>query len=428
MAFYYLGIRIYSFLIFLFSKFNAKAKRFLNGRKNWEQNYSASFHAITQPVLWMHCASVGEFEQGRVLLENLGTLKKDYFVLLTFFSPSGYELRKNYEYADCIQFLPLDHLGAASRFLAIVKPTIAIFVKYEIWLGYFSELKKQGIATYLICAKFRINQVYFRWYAGVYKRALGHIDHIFVQTNQDGEILSQNNLHNYSVAGDLRFERVLAVKAKPYENKIIANFIQQKASILIAGSTWSADEQLLITFLKKAKHLNLNFQLIIAPHEIDASHLNRLTSLIEHQNLSFQLYSGYQARPNQAHDVLIIDHIGELSKIYRYSHFNYVGGGFGKGIHNILEPAVYGNPIFFGPNYEKFAEAHLLIENTCAFSIENVESLVQIMIKIGKAPQQLEDIKAKLSLIFEQNKLSLEIIKSGIFQKNNSINIYKSSN
>ncbi len=423
MALYYLGIRIYYTLILLYSLFNPKAKRFINGRKNWEKKYQDHFQKLEKPVLWMHCASVGEFEQGRVLLENLGHLKSDYFILLTFFSPSGYELRQNYAYADSVQYLPLDLPGTAQRFIAIVKPKLALFVKYEIWLGYFSALKKQGIATYLICAKFRADQIYFKWYAKIYKTALANIDLIFVQTTSDAVILNRYDLDNFTVSGDLRYERVLSIQALPYQNQIIENFIQSDHLILMAGSTWWPDENLLIDYLKKSKAEHQAVQLIIAPHEIEASHLNKLCMHIQSQSFTYQLYSQVKMDEKIPNDILIIDSIGELSKLYRYGHISYVGGGFGKGIHNVLEPAVYGSPVFFGPKHEKFAEALLLKENKCAFSIETSEALFQNIKNLTQQTQHLEVIKNKLSQIFEQNKHSLKIIKTTIFEKKDSLNI-----
>jgi 3-deoxy-D-manno-octulosonic-acid transferase len=427
MALYFFGIRIYSFIIRFFSLFNEKAKLFIHGRKNWEENYLTVFQSADRPVLWMHCASVGEFEQGRVLLEKLDSIKQNYFVLLTFFSPSGFELRKNYSFADKVLYLPLDINNNAKKFIAIVKPSIAIFVKYEIWLGYFQELKKQQIPTYLICAKFRIDQVYFKWYGNVYKSALQNIDQIFVQTEEDADILNKNGVSNYTLSGDLRYERVLEIKNTLFENESLSHFVKKDALTLIAGSTWGVDEVVLLKCLHQLDKKNIATQLIIAPHEIGVKQLNKLKFLLGLMNQKFQLLSTYDAH-QQDTKVLIIDSIGSLSKIYRYADMAYVGGGLGKGIHNTLEPAVYGIPVFFGPKNKKFAEAKWLKENDCGFEVQNDMGLLDQIIKLYQDKTALNSISEKLNQLFAKNKNSSEIIKSGIFKNGNQTKIFKISN
>jgi 3-deoxy-D-manno-octulosonic-acid transferase len=427
MALYFFGIWIYNILIRFFSLFNEKAKLFIQGRKNWEENYLAIFKSTEKSVLWMHCASVGEFEQGRVLIEKLGDIKQNYFVLLTFFSPSGYELRKNYSFADKVFYLPLDINNNAQKFISIVKPSIAIFVKYEIWLGYFQALKKQQIPTYLICAKFRIDQVYFKWYGKVYKSALQNIDQIFIQTEEDADILNKNSVSNYTLSGDLRYERVLEIKNTSFENESLSHFVKKEVLTIIAGSTWGVDEVVLLKCLHQLDEKNIAAQLIIAPHEIGIKQLNKLKFILELLNKKFQLLSTYDMNQHDA-KVLIIDSIGSLSKIYRYADMAYVGGGMGKGIHNTLEPAVYGIPVFFGPKNKKFAEAQWLKENECGFEVQNDEALLSQILKLHKDKTVLKSISEKLNQLFVKNKNSSEIIKAGILKNGNPTKIFKINN
>jgi 3-deoxy-D-manno-octulosonic-acid transferase len=427
MALYFFGIQIYNIFIQLFSLFNEKARLFIQGRKNWEESYLAVFKSVKQPVLWMHCASVGEFEQGRVLLEKLDNIKQNYFVLLTFFSPSGYELRKTYTFADKVLYLPLDINNNAKKFIAIVKPSIAIFVKYEIWLGYFQALKKQQIPSYLICAKFRIDQIYFKWYGKVYKSTLQNIDQIFIQTEEDAEILNKNGVSNYTISGDLRYERVLEIKNTSFKNENLLHFVKKDKLTIIAGSTWGIDEVLLLKCLHQLDEKNIACQLIVAPHEIGIKQLNQLKRTLELLNKKFQLLSTYNIN-QQDTQVLIIDSIGSLSKLYRYADMAYVGGGFGKGIHNTLEPAVYGTPVFFGPKNKKFAEAQWLKKNGCGFEIENDKMLYSQIVKLYQDQNTLKSISEKLHLLFAKNKNSSEIIKSGIFKNGNPTKIFKISN
>ncbi len=416
MVLYYLGIRVYYTFILLWSIFNEKAKRFVQGRKDWQITYRTVFKSIEKPVLWMHCASVGEFEQGRVLLEKLDDKRNDYFILLTFFSPSGYDLRKDYNYADKVLYLPIDIKGNAAIFLSIVKPSLALFVKYEIWLGYFNALHQQGIPTYLICAKFRANQIYFSKYGGIYKRALQNLTQIFIQTQEDEGILRQNSIQNYTVSGDLRYERVLEIKDTPFEHPVFNHFVNKEALTIIAGSTWGADEVVLVKCLKSLLENMVNSQLIIAPHEINEKHIKKLVFMLDLLNFKYQLLSQYDSQIAEA-QVLIVDSIGLLSKIYRYADMAYVGGGFGKGIHNTLEPAVYGMPVFFGPENKKFAEAQWLKTNTCGFEIENDQTMVSTILKLNSDKMALKLIKEKLNSLFIANKNSSELIKKGLFEK-----------
>jgi 3-deoxy-D-manno-octulosonic-acid transferase len=416
MVLYYLGIRIYYKFILLWSIFNEKAKRFVKGRKDWQSTYQTVFKSVEKPVLWMHCASVGEFEQGRVLLEKLEDKKNEYFVLLTFFSPSGYELRKNYSYADIVLYLPIDIKGNAAVFLSIVKPSLALFVKYEIWLGYFNTLHQQAIPTYLICAKFRVNQIYFSKYGGIYKKALQNLTQIFIQTQEDESILRQNNIQNYTISGDLRYERVLEIKDTAFEHPVLNHFVNKDALTIIAGSTWGVDELVVLKCLKSLQENAINTQLIIAPHEVNEKHLKKILFLLGLLNFKHQLLSQYDLQITET-QVLIVDSVGLLSKIYRYADMAYVGGGFGKGIHNTLEPAVYGIPVFFGPKNKKFAEAQWLKANTCGFEIENDPTMVSIILKLNSDKMVLKLIKEKLNSLFFANKNSSELIKKGIFKK-----------
>lgn len=365
---YSIAISMYAVAIRVAALFNEKAKLFVAGRKNWEQNLKLKIDP-TAKYIWVHCASLGEFEQGRPLIEAIKEQFAEYKIVLTFFSPSGYEIRKNYALADVVAYLPLDTKRNARTFISLVKPEKVFFVKYEYWNNYITELHKRKIPLYLVSAIFRKEQPFFsltpwgKWYL----RMLFKVEHLFVQTKVSGELLESVGVKNYTVSGDTRFDRVAAIAAGAKEIPLVEKF-KGSALLVVAGSTWKPDEELLATFINQSSGIKY----IIAPHEVSAANVNRIKQSITKPVIE---YSKVQESEIDNFDVIIIDSIGLLSSLYRYGNVAYIGGGFGVGIHNILEAATFGLPVIFGPNYKKFKEAVELIAEGGAFTINSQTSL-----------------------------------------------------
>jgi len=320
--------------------------------------------------IWFHAASLGEFEQGRPLIEKIRQEKPEYKILLTFFSPSGCEVRKNYAGADIVCYLPFDHYWNAGKFLRIVKPAMAIFIKYEFWMNYLNQLKKLHIPTYIISAVFRPKQIFFRWYAYRYRKVLNNFNWFFVQDRQSLELLKKFNYQNVSITGDTRFDRVYEIAGQRKELPVVEKFLNQtgsgKSPVFVAGSTWLNDEAIILPYFNRHPEIKL----IIAPHEVNEQRIEALKSSLTRPAVRYS-----QANENTVGSAgcLIIDCIGLLSSIYRYGDLAYIGGGFGKGIHNVLEAAVYGIPVMFGTNYHKFKEAKELIACRGAITVTNEE-------------------------------------------------------
>jgi 3-deoxy-D-manno-octulosonic-acid transferase len=375
--FYSLGLKLYYLLIFLVSSFNRKARLWIRGRKG-------IFDKIKKQVkpgnnlLWFHASSLGEFEQGRPLIEAFKNRNKSVKILLTFFSPSGYENRKNYKTADYIFYLPPDTKKNACKFVKSVNPSKAFFIKYEFWYHYLNQLHINKIPVYLVSANFRQNQVFFKWYGGWFRNILNKFTHIFVQNKKSEHLLKQIGLNNVTVSGDTRFDRVaeIARQAKKIE---IAEKFKQDSLVIIGGSTWTKDEEILVEFINTS---SLNIKYIIAPHEIHESNIQRIIKSINKPVIRFSSANTGNVIDYQ---VLIIDNIGLLSSLYRYADIAYIGGGFGVGIHNILEAATFGLPVVFGPNYGKFQEAVDLVESGGAFPVNSFGSLrIQFENLLGK--------------------------------------------
>jgi 3-deoxy-D-manno-octulosonic-acid transferase len=348
--------------------FNTKAKKWVTGRRHIFENLEVAV-AGNKNIIWMHCASLGEFEQGRPLLEKLKSQYPDYKFLLTFFSPSGYEIRKNYQGADWIFYLPMDGARNAKRFLEIVNPSLVIFVKYEFWYYYLKKIKYRNIPLLLVSALFWKEMSFFKWYGALQRKMLSRFDHLFVQDETSKKLVDEIGLGNItSISGDTRFDRVIDIAEKAEPVAAIEQFTGINP-VIIAGSTWPEDE----IILKQAMNAidNPSLKLIIAPHEISEKHLAAIKELFPSsirlsQNLQFEI-SNFKLQ------ILIIDNIGLLSRLYKYATITYIGGGFGKGIHNTLEAAVYGKPVVFGPVFHKFKEAADLIQKGGAFSTDSAE-------------------------------------------------------
>ncbi|MEN8117628.1 MAG: glycosyltransferase N-terminal domain-containing protein [Bacteroidota bacterium] len=365
---YNIGIFLYSLLIKLAALFNEKARLFSRGRKNWKIALQQKIETDAR-YLWFHCASLGEFEQGRPVIEEIKKQFPEYKIALTFFSPSGYEIRKNYDGADIVDYLPLDTKSNAKSFIDILKPEKVFFIKYEFWYNYITELNKREIPLYIISAIFRENQSFFnntpwgKWY----RKILKGFAHFFIQNEKSGELLQSIGLTNFTISGDTRFDRVAAIANGVKQFPIVKKF-KGEQPLIIAGSTWKPDEELLAEFINKSQGVKF----IIAPHEVSSTNINRIHQLLKKPVISF---SKVQNSDITRFDVLIIDSIGILSSLYQYGNIAYIGGGFGVGIHNILEAATFGMPILFGPNFNKFKEAVDLVSENGAISIENYNQL-----------------------------------------------------
>jgi 3-deoxy-D-manno-octulosonic-acid transferase len=364
---YCILIRLYYFSIVLVSPFNVKAKLWLTGRKNIFERLMSEIQ--NQPnIIWFHCASLGEFEQGRPVIEEYKLQNPDQKILLTFFSPSGYEIRKNYKGADWVFYLPLDILKNVKQFLEIVQPKKVVFVKYEFWYNYLKSIYKKNIPVYLISAIFRKEQLFFKWYGGWYRKVLSYFSHIFVQNEDSLTLLKSIHVANVSIAGDTRFDRVYNIAN---QNKDIseAKMFVENSKVLIAGSTWPLDEEILIPYINNSA---IDLKFIIAQHEISEKGLARLEKNLKISAVRFSKANNVDLLNAR---VLIIDSIGMLSLLYKYGNIAYIGGGFGNGIHNILEAAVFGLPVLFGPNHTKFSEATELLSLKGAFSVITYEEL-----------------------------------------------------
>lgn len=367
---YNLVISIAGFFLKIIALFSPKIKLFVEGRKNvftiLEEKIKPS-----DKTIWFHSASLGEYEQGLPVIEKIKEKYPSHKIIVTFFSPSGYEVRKNNTVADVTVYLPLDTKKNAKRFLKLVHPELVFFIKYEFWLNYLKELKTNKTPVYLISGIFRDSQMFFKWYGGFYRKALETFTYFFVQNQSSKEKIEAIGFHNVIVSGDTRFDRVNAILERDNSLDFIENFKNNQTTIII-GSSWPKDEALLINYINQASE---NIKFIIAPHNIKADQIQNLKSQITKSTL---LFSEKEDKNPTDYNIFIIDIVGLLTKIYSYGTIAYVGGGFGNpGIHNILEPAVFGIPIVIGPNYSNFAEATQLVNLGGCMVISGQEELKQ---------------------------------------------------
>jgi 3-deoxy-D-manno-octulosonic-acid transferase len=375
--FYNIFRLVYFGSIKLASRWNAKAKLWVDGRKNWQVVLEQKFNpSKNEKILWVHCASLGEFEQGRTIIEKIKSQYPNSKVVLTFFSPSGLEVKREYKAADVVMYLPEDSKANADSFLNIVQPSLAIFVKYEFWNSYLTELHKRNIETILISGIFRNTQPFFQWWGGFYRNMLQYFSHLFVQNQNSAHLLAAVNItNNVTVCGDTRFDRVIELKEQWQPVAAIEPFIQTNKKILVAGSTWKEDEELIALWFER--HQN-EWQLIIAPHEVDKLHIDLLTKHFNKSILFSDLTS--QNSESETFNCIIINSIGHLSRLYKYASACYVGGGFTKdGIHNTLEAAVYNKPVITGPNIRKYQEAIALKEAGGLLTVHNSDELETII-------------------------------------------------
>ena len=370
---YNLIVLFASQILKLLALFSPKMKLFVDGRKAVFQTLKDKIHPEDK-VFWFHAASLGEYEQGLPVIEKVKTQFPHHKIVITFFSPSGYEVRKNNTIADVTVYLPLDSKANAKEFLDLIHPEKVFFIKYEFWPNYLHELKQRNISTYLISGIFRENQVFFKWYGGFYRNALKSFNYFFVQNEKSKVLLQSIGFTNVRVSGDTRFDRVVAILEKDNTLDFIEQFKNNQTTIVI-GSSWPKDEELLVNFINQAAD---NVKFIIAPHNIKAEQIQNLQQSITKKAILFSEYNEWTSRDLslREYNVFIIDTIGILTKIYSYADIAYVGGGFGNpGVHNILEPATFGIPIVIGPNYSHFAEATALVGLEGCISIKNQSEL-----------------------------------------------------
>lgn len=366
MLLYNFCVAVYARLIALASLWNPKAKLWTTGRKNVFERMARAI-SPSDRIVWIHVASLGEFEQGRPLMEQIRKQYPEFKILLTFFSPSGYEVRKDYKGADYIFYMPIDTPRNVGRFLDIAHPEIAVFVKYEFWLNYLRQLKARGTRTYVISSIFRRNSIFFRSYGFLWRQALDAFDRIFVQNEESRELLHGIGFDNVIVAGDTRFDRVAAIAEAVKRIDAIETF-KGDAPLFIAGSTWRPDEEILMELIAD----NPRIKFVIAPHEMDEARINRIMTQTCGRAVR---YTRCDAQSLARSQVLILDTVGILASVYRYASWAYIGGGFGVGIHNTLEAATFALPIAFGPNYAKFKEARDMVALGAATKVESAEEL-----------------------------------------------------
>ena len=367
MFLYNFCVAVYARLIALASLWNDKAKKWTVGRKGIFDRMARTI-SPSDRIVWIHVASLGEFEQGRPVMEQIKANYPHYKILLTFFSPSGYEVRKNYKGADYIFYMPIDTPRNVRRFLDLAHPEIAIFVKYEFWINYLTQLKRRGTRTFVISAIFRRNSIFFRSYGFLWRQALDSFDQIFVQNEESRHLLHDIGFDNVVVAGDTRFDRVAAIAEGVKRIDIVERFKADKP-LFVAGSTWRPDEDILLPLIND----NPEIKFVIVPHEMDECRINRI--IAETQGGAVRYTHCNDATPVDRYQVLVLDTVGMLSSVYRYASWAYIGGGFGTGIHNTLEAAIFALPIAFGPNYSKFKEARDMVALGAATKVETVTDL-----------------------------------------------------
>ena len=402
---YNIIIYLYLFGVAIYSLFNKKVRKMWRGER-------AAIGLLREKVVsdaqyvWFHAASLGEFEQGRPLMEQMRREHPEFKILLTFFSPSGYEVRKNYEGADIICYLPLDTPFNARRFLRTIRPVMAFFIKYEFWYNYLHILKHRNVPVYSVSSIFRPGQIFFRWYGRQYSRVLKCFTHFFVQNEVSRELLHSIGIDQVTISGDTRFDRVLQIRDAAKELPLVEAF-KDDHNVFVAGSSWPPDEDIFIRYFNE----HLNWKLVIAPHVIDEDHLQQIISKLNRKVVRYTQATESEAREA---DVLIIDCFGLLSSIYRYGEVAYVGGGFGVGIHNVLEAAVWGVPVIFGPNNQRFQEAQGLLASEGGFQIKDYDTFCQLMDRFDTDKAYLQTTGKKAGSFVAQHAGATATILKGI--------------
>jgi len=401
-----IAVRLYSVAVFLASPFNGKARLWIDGRKRLLQRLAEAVDGDDHPV-WIHSASLGEYEQARPIIEKIRKERPDTKILATFFSPSGYEIRKNDPLPDYVFYIPIDTVRNARRFLRIVRPSMAIFIKYEFWYNYIIELTASRIPFYYVSAIFRPNQYFFKPYGRWFVNRLRGASRIFVQNDESAQLLTGVGIRQVEVCGDTRFDRVAAIAQQSAPVEMAENFKKQ-SKLIVAGSTWGPDEALLAQLLPKLD----GYKLIVAPHEISRKE-EVMRTFSDFKTIA---YSELQNQELGGYDVLVVDTIGLLSKLYKYSTLSYVGGAFKTGLHNILEAAVYGVPLFFGPQYSRFNEAVMLVQKGGAFPVNNAGEMWQVVQQFEDDPEAYARVCAVCREYVAANVGACERINQQIFE------------
>lgn len=385
------------------ARFNPKIKLFVNGRKETFSILKNALHK-NDKVIWVHVASLGEFEQGLPVIEKLKKEYPSFKFLVTFFSPSGFEVKKNTTIADIVVYLPMDTYANAKQFIALVNPKLSIFVKYEIWPNYLKVLKDKQISTLLISAAFRKDQVYFKWYGQIMRKALGTFSLFFVQNQKSVQLLESIGLKNSTVSGDTRFDRVSEILERD-NNLTFMELFKGRQNCLVAGSSWPEDEEVLVDYINTStKHIKY----VLAPHNIKEDHIESLKKSISKKTL---LYSQIEDEKLTHFDVLIVDTIGLLTKIYSYADIAYVGGGFSTGLHNTLEPAVFGIPVIIGPNFDGFNEAEVMVRKKGIKVVGNKDEFKTVLNEFLDNPEHLRATGLINSIFVNENKgASIQIL------------------
>lgn len=411
---YNLIVVLADFILKIVALFNNKIRFFVDGRKPVFKILSNKIKAYDKTI-WFHAASLGEYEQGLPVMERMKSRFPNHLIVLTFFSPSGYEIRKNNTIADVTVYLPLDTQSNVNQFLKLVRPDMVFFIKYEYWPNYLNALQKKEIPTYLISGIFREKQVFFKWYGGFYRKALEAFEHFFVQNSSSKELLVQLGKTNVTVSGDTRFDRVTSILNQNNELDFIEEFKNNSLTVVV-GSSWPKDESLLVNYINTAN----NVKFIIAPHNINKDQIANLKNQISKKTILFSSLNLNEIGSSKLadYDVFVIDTIGILTKIYSYAELVYVGGGFGNpGVHNILEPATFGVPIIIGPNYSHFAEATALVKMEGCISIANQEELNEAMDQLIQNTAVRIEKGHICSTFVEMNKNATTTILNYIIQK-----------
>lgn len=413
---YSLAIYIYMFCVNLVAIFNRKAQLLMVGHS---KTYDILRRSINEGdnVIWFHAASLGEFEQGRPLIEKIRENHPEHKILLTFFSPSGYEVRKDYKGADVICYLPFDTKLNARKFMRIAKPKMAFFIKYEFWQNYLSELHRRGVPTYSVASIFRPNQIFFRWYGHKYRNVLRTFAHLFVQNQESVDLLKTLGITNTTIVGDTRLDRVLQIReaakdlpmCEAFESSRVQGDKNSRDYVVVAGSSWQPDEDIIIDYFNR----HPNQRLIIAPHVVSESHLAEIESKLQRPAVRYTQATAKTAA--EAH-CLIIDCYGLLSSIYRYATVAYVGGGFGAGIHNVPEAAVYGVPVIIGPNNKKFREARKLIDLGGCFEINNSDDYATVIDTLISQPASLTKASTASADYIKANAGAVDMIYNFVFK------------
>jgi 3-deoxy-D-manno-octulosonic-acid transferase len=392
---YNLGIKVFILLVKIASFKNPKAKKLIEGRKGLLKRVKKEQDPKEQ-VIWVHCASLGEFEQGRPLIEEIKRIYPEKKILLTFFSPSGYEVQKNYGNADYIYYLPADTRRNARRFIKYCNPEVVFFIKYEYWYNFLSVLKKKSVPVYFVSSIFRKDQLFYKWYGGWYRKMLKKVTHFFLQNQESADLLQSLGINHFSVIGDTRFDRVAHVFENIKPIPVIEQFLGSQKAI-IAGSSWKAEEALLMQYYR----INPAFKLIIVPHEVSDENIQRIKNQFGENAICL---SKVTKTIGKEKNILIVDSYGMLTSLYQYGYISIVGGGFGAGIHNILEAATFGMPIIIGPNYERFQEAIDMVNQHCAFPVANIEEFNTVMNHLLKDP----------TLVFTISKIASDYVKANV--------------